>query len=129
MENLKSLEENIESGLRSGAEVVLAVGHSLAEIRDRKLYKDAGYRSFSKYLEESFSMTRARAYHLISAARVIDDLRSHFKESELPQNESVVRPLMKFEQDQLVEIWKAVLDAYKEPRREDVLGIVAAWSA
>ena len=60
---------------------------------------------------------------------MIDDLRSHFKESELPQNESLVRPLMKFEKDALIEIWSAVLSSYSEPRRNDVANVVAKWGA
>lgn len=127
MKNLQSLEDQVTSGLRPGSELAFEIGKSLGEIRDRKLYKESGYRSFAKYTEETFGITRARAYHLISAARVIEDLRSHFSESELPKNESVVRPLMKFQSKELIEVWRAVLETYSEPRRVDVSKIASQW--
>jgi hypothetical protein len=123
MKSLMDLEQDIYAGLKTGTEVVLAVGEALDQIRDRKLYK-AKYRTFEAYVKDRFSMKRSRAYHLISAARVIKELRAHFKETELPKNESVVRPLMKFKDQQLIDIWQAVLDINQDPRREDVEAVV-----
>lgn len=117
------LEKDIHAALKTGTEIVLVIGTALDEIRDGKLYKEE-HRTFETYVKEKFSMKRSRAYHLISAARVIKELRSHFKESELPKNESVVRPLMKFKEKQLIDIWQAVLKTYKDPRREDVEAVV-----
>jgi hypothetical protein len=127
MTNLSELELQINQGLHQGANVVCRVGGALAQIRDRKLYKECGYRSFEKYVNDKFSMTRARAYHLISAAEIISDLQSHFQGRLLPQNESVVRPLMGFSRDQRIKIWKAVLEAYPSPRREDVAQIAQEY--
>jgi hypothetical protein len=123
MSALSKLEQEIRWGLQSGSEVVYRVGTALAQIRDGKLYRECGYRSFEKYTKEQFSMSRARAYHLISAAEVIADLKPHFQDKVLPKNESVVRPLVKFPTDKRIDIWKAVLAAYSDPRREDVLSI------
>jgi hypothetical protein len=128
MNDLSALELEIQQGLDSSAEIVFRVGSALAKIRDDKLYKQSGYRSFEKYVLERFSMSRSRAYHLISAAQVIEDLRPHFKHSVLPKNESVVRPLMKFPKQQRVDIWGAVLAAHPDPRREDVLSIAQSFS-
>jgi hypothetical protein len=123
MSALSKLEQEIRWGLQSGSEVVYRVGTALAQIRDGKLYRECGYRSFEKYTKEQFSMSRARAYHLISAAEVIADLKPHFDDKALPKNESVVRPLMRFSTDKRIDIWKAVLAVYSDPRREDVLSI------
>jgi hypothetical protein len=128
MSALSKLEQEIRWGLQSGSEVVYRVGTALAQIRDGKLYKECGYRSFEKYLEEQFSITRGRAYHLISAAEVIADLKPHFQDKVLPKNESVVRPLMKFPKEKRVDIWVAVLAVYPDPRREDVLSIAQSLS-
>ncbi|MGR3279779.1 hypothetical protein ACSYAD_32500 [Acaryochloris marina NIES-2412] len=117
------LEKDIHAALKTGAEVVLAIGTALDQIRDRKLYK-AEFRTFEAYVNKKFSMKRSRAYHLISAARVIKELQSHFKETELPKNESVVRPLMKFKEQQLIEIWQTVLNSYKDPGRADVEAVI-----
>lgn len=121
---MQELEKDIYTGLRTGTEVVLAVGDALDQIRSRKLYKGE-YRTFAAYIQEKFSMKRSRAYHLISAAKIIKQLRSHFDASDLPKNESVVRPLMKFKEQQLIDIWQAVLDINRDPRREDVEAAVA----
>jgi hypothetical protein len=123
MKNLSELEKAVNLGLHQGAEVVCLVGDALAEIRDRKLYKELGYKSFEKYINEKFSMTRGRAYHLMSAAEIIADLKPHFDDKALPKNESVVRPLVKFPKNKRVDIWGAVLAVYPDPRREDVLSI------
>jgi hypothetical protein len=123
MVTLLELEQEVRWGLQSSSEIVFRVGNALAQIRDGKLYKDCGYQSFEKYTKEQFSMSRARAYHLISAAEVIADLKPHFQDKVLPKNESVVRPLVKFPTDKRIDIWKAVLAAYSDPRREDVLSI------
>jgi len=47
-----------------------AMGLALEEIRSRKLYKEAKYRSFGSYLEEHWKISRAHGYRLIAAARV-----------------------------------------------------------
>jgi hypothetical protein len=129
MLKLSQLEQEINLGLHQGAEVVCRVGGALAQIRDRKLYRDCGYRSFEAYVKDKFSMTRARAYHLMSAAEVIADLQPHFEGKALPQNESVVRPLMGFAQEERVAIWKAVLEVYSNPRREDVAIVVQSFQS
>jgi hypothetical protein len=123
MKNLSDLEQDVAAVLKPGAEIVLAAGDALAQIRDRRLYKATG-QTFEEYVQERFSVERSRAYHLISAARVIKELRPHFKVIELPQNESAARPLMKFRGQQLVNIWQAVLEANKNPRREDVQAVI-----
>lgn len=123
MENLMDLEQDIHAALKTGTEIVLAIGTALDQIRDRKLYK-AEFRTFEAYVDNKFSMKRSRAYHLMSAARVIKELQMHFKETELPKNESVVRPLMKFKEQQLIEIWQTVLKSYEDPGRADVEAVI-----
>lgn len=128
METLSELEQEIRRGLQNSSEIVFQVGSALSKIRDDKLYRNCGYRSFEKYVSEQFSMSRGRAYHLISAAEVIADLKPHFKGKLLPKNESVVRPLMKFPKDKRVDIWEAVLAVCPDPRREDVVSISRSFA-
>jgi hypothetical protein len=47
-----------------------AMGLALEEIRSRKLYKEAKYKSFGSYLEVHWKISRAHGYRLIAAARV-----------------------------------------------------------
>ncbi|MBN2498986.1 MAG: DUF3102 domain-containing protein [Deltaproteobacteria bacterium] len=45
------------------------IGRSLVEIDDQKLYRTAGYQSFSAYLREEVAFSRSTAYELMKIAR------------------------------------------------------------
>jgi hypothetical protein len=47
----RTLEE-CESVIRSGLKTFVEVGHALLEIRGRRLYRQAGFRTFEKYCRE-----------------------------------------------------------------------------
>jgi hypothetical protein len=64
-ERLSVLEGVVKSGLQTFVEVGLA----LAEIRDRRLYRQT-HATFETYLDERWSMSRSRGYRLIDGARV-----------------------------------------------------------
>ena len=63
----KSCERVIEKGLATFFEV----GEAMKEMRDDQLYKQAGYKSFEKYLQERWGMTRTHGDRLIGAAGVL----------------------------------------------------------
>jgi N6-adenosine-specific RNA methylase IME4 len=63
--SLAELEAVVESGLPRFIEVGLA----LAEIRDRRLYHDAGFANFEDYCQERWGWSRVRAHQLIKGAR------------------------------------------------------------
>ena len=65
--DLKRLESEIADGLR-GERVA---GAALAEIRDRRLYRES-YRTFEAYVEAEWPMSRADAYRRIKAAKLAD---------------------------------------------------------
>lgn len=48
-------------------------GAALAEIRDRKLYREK-YKSFEAYCEEVWQLSRRRAYQLIEASEIVESL-------------------------------------------------------
>ena len=60
------LETIIETGLKTFVDV----GNALAEIRDRKLYRD-GYKTFEDYCRDRWEFSKQRAYQLMNAAGVI----------------------------------------------------------
>jgi hypothetical protein len=64
---LVELEQVVAAGLQTFVEVGLA----LAEIRDRRLYRET-YGTFEAYLDERWGMTRQRGYQLIDGARVAE---------------------------------------------------------
>jgi hypothetical protein len=64
-DRLVELEQAVDRGLQTFVEV----GQSLAEIRDRKLYR-ASYDTFERYCRERWGFTRQRARQFIDAAAV-----------------------------------------------------------
>ena len=106
----------------------LAVGRALTAIRDQRLYR-ADYRDFDSYLSERWDMICRRAYQLIDAASVVDDLCTmvHKKSPNgdkvlpmgdiLPVNERQARPLAPLNTEERREIWARVLEAAADAPR------------
>jgi hypothetical protein len=65
---------NLERAVRQGLQVFYRVGEALAEIRDRKLYKQHGFTDFRDYLREYWNMNKSRAYQLIESAEVMKNI-------------------------------------------------------
>jgi hypothetical protein len=85
---LEELERIIGHGLGTFVEV----GRALLEIQHRRLYLQAGYRTFAVYTSERWDLSESHAYRQIEAAKVIDVL-SPTGESLLPANEAQAREL------------------------------------
>ena len=120
---LQEIELELEDLATIATRLFRRAGELLAEIRDKKLYRDANYSSFEVYVTQRWHMTRGRAYHLVNAALAVSDLSEHFQEEQLPQNESVVRPLVPLEPDERIEVWSEVP---ANPQRKDVAALVEA---
>ena len=96
----------------------LSVCYALREINQRMLYRNT-HKRFSDYCKDMWEMARCRAYQLIDAANVVDNLRqinlsttgrqndaSHEQDVlPIPQNERQARALTKFDPDQQRVIW------------------------
>lgn len=52
------------------------IGEALTEIRDRKLYREKGYKNFGDYCKEIWQMHRSRAYQLINANQTYNLLKN-----------------------------------------------------
>lgn len=81
--------EQLERVVRQGLEIFYRVGEALAEIRDRKLYKDLGYSNFRDYLMERWNMKKSRAYQLIYSAEVVKNLSTDKSVHPGGQNEPI----------------------------------------
>lgn len=77
-----------EAVIRSGIQTFKEVGESLAAILAKRLYADE-YRSFDEYVQKKWSISRPRAYQLIDAAEVIENVSTVVD----IQNERVAREL------------------------------------
>jgi hypothetical protein len=64
---LETLEGQIQSSRNK-------IAKCLKQIRDEKLYRSAGFRSFSAYLEARFPWSRQLAYQLLKAEATIENI-------------------------------------------------------
>ena len=71
-QRLAKLEEAFEFSIRRSAEMQLDAYGSLRMIRDEKLYKEDGYKSFETYTQERWNMKASYAYKCISACEVFE---------------------------------------------------------
>lgn len=122
--NIKDYEARISSSLTASVEALYQVGKSLAEIKDQKLYKAAGDSTFDAYMKASWDMGRNQGYNLIYAAEVIEELREHFDEAQLPQTESALRPLHALPKEKRVEVWREALSRCRTRNRPPGRGLV-----
>jgi hypothetical protein len=109
----RSLDE-LEHVVREGLATFIDVGLALVEIRDRRLYRDAGYMSFERYCRERWGWSRQHAYRLIDGAQVAS-LVSPI--GDAPTNEAQARelgPLAHADAEQAVALW-AELRAHHGP--------------
>jgi hypothetical protein len=106
---------NVEPGRRTlvecetvvgrGLDTFVEVGLALLEIRDRRLYHDAGFSNFAGYCRERWGWSRQHAYRLIDGAQVVE-LVSPAGDT-LP-SERVLRelaPLARADQEAAVALW------------------------
>lgn len=107
--------EQLENVVVENFQTFVQVGQALAEIRDRKLYRRKAM-TFEKYCKELFDIAKSRAYELISAADVVENVRhgGRFNDEQqilLPLNERQVRPLAKLRPEQQIAVWQAAVDS------------------
>jgi hypothetical protein len=125
---------NLERAVRQGLAVFYRVGEALAEIRDRKLYKQHGFSDFRDYLQEYWGMGKSKAYRLIDSAFVMKNItqeksvpnwgQNNLPESvpnggqknnlTLPNSEAVTRELAKLPPDRQSEAWKKAVETSKD---------------
>jgi hypothetical protein len=99
-----------ESVIEKGVATFMDVGRALAEIRDKKLYRDS-HKVFEDYVKERWGHGRAWAYQLIGASaaaqNVTDRIHSNPKAPKLPTpNREQARALAKIPSEKQAEAWE-----------------------
>lgn len=137
---LASLEETI----RAGFETFAKTGAALVTIRDERLFAD-DFDSFEVYCAEVWGISRARAYQLIDAGRVLAEVRKAHKSrddnesaptmvgaqiddaDEVPNTERQTRALGKAPEGERAETWKQAQEesGKKQPTTNDIQKVVA----
>ena len=103
---LAHAEERIERATRNA---FYEVGLELRHIRDQRFYREQ-YGTFEEYVETRWEWTRDRAYKLIEAAAIAEDLYKNL--DILPSRESHTVPLLKLEDGaQRAEVWQRVVES------------------
>lgn len=116
-EELRLLEEDVKRGMG-------IAGSALKRIRDKKLYK-AEFKTFGKYCQDRFKISKAHAYRLIDFAKTCEAIQED--PGSIP--EKITRPLAKLPDDEAKrEVWQEVRNANegKLPSEADVNAAVQA---
>lgn len=122
----RSLTE-LESVIERGLTTFVDVGTALAEIRDRRLYKES-HSSFDAYCLFRWKFGRDRAIQIIEAAIItkeLDDKSPTFVGIPLPERETQVRELARVEPEHRAEIWAAVVEEHGPKATADEVKQVA----
>jgi hypothetical protein len=99
---LAELEKVVEANIKGYYEA----GVALLAIRDEKLYlKD--YENFEDYCRDRWGLERRRAYQIMEAAQVVEDVKSF---SHLPANDFQARELGKAPPEKRAEAWQRAVD-------------------
>jgi len=105
----KSRLEELEIIINRNLQSFYEVGRALMEIRDNELYKiknGGGYGTFEAYCQDTWNLSRPRAYQLIDSAKVKNNLSTNV---DIPKTESQTRPLSKLQPEQQKEAWKKAI--------------------
>lgn len=98
----------LETVIRSGWQTFLEVGDALAQVRDRKLYRDK-YNSIEEYCQQEMGFSRPYAYNLMNSAEVSQQLSSIEDIGVKPVNEAQCRELISVPEDKRVAAWRGAL--------------------
>jgi len=125
--------DELEAVIRKNFRAFYEVGCALREIRDAKLYRTS-HDTFDHYVKEVFEIARPRAYQLIDATDVVDNIKGRFQnvyhgrqneidsdESDgaqpddipafcLPANERQARVLAPLDPEKQAVVWQKALD-------------------
>lgn len=93
-----------EAQLGRYKQAFLDAGRALRTIREGKLYRET-HKTFEAYCGEKWGFTSDRAGQLMRGSETVETLIAAGV-TDLPTNESQVRPLSKLDDEQQVELWK-----------------------
>jgi len=92
----------LEAIIANGEAAFIQTGRALFRIRDEQLYTD-GYETFEDYCAIRWGWTRSRAYQLIRAVQVADQIKD--ATGEVPATERVARALLQVPDNLRPDVW------------------------
>lgn len=116
--------EQLEGVVVENFKSFVQAGQALAEIRDRQLYRERDI-TFDRYVKGLFDIGARRAYQLIDAANVVQNVNNCSQDiyiDMVPMNEAQARPLARLRPEQQVSVWKAAVE--QAPKGKVTAGFV-----
>lgn len=102
--------EQLEGVIQKNIGAFYEVGRALMEIRDKGLYRDVlGYDTFETYCKQRWDLSRPRAYQLIEAVTVKENLSTTV---DIPERQ--IRPLAKLQPEQQRTAWQKAVETAPE---------------
>ncbi len=106
---LTELEAVIDRNIKGFIEV----GMALAEIRDKKLYRET-HDTFESFCRDKWDIGKAHSYRIIDAAHVVHNIKvpnwGQNGTNILPLNEAQARPLTAFDADTQRDLWQKAVN-------------------
>ncbi len=124
----QSRRAELEKVITENFQAFCAVGQALAEIHNSQLYRTT-HEDFATYCRDLWDVSRSRAYQLIDAAQVVENIKMIKGIEIMPVNESQVRPLTKLGMGQQVEAWKAAVESATGENEKITARLVKAKAA
>ena len=114
----RTLSDN-EAVIRRGLIQVWEVANALADIREQKQYREAGFKTFEDYCETRWNFSRVYAHHLMAGVEVVENVKAETltRVNILPTQEAQTRAIRQATKEPAVqaEVWvQAVEDAGRE---------------
>lgn len=120
----------LENAIQDNFLGFVIVGNALAEINEKRLYRNKEGRTFKQYCLEIWEICEQRSYQLINAASAMQNLYNCrvFESQEIefiaPRNEAQVRELAKLSPDEQVTVWRSVLEEANKTKGKITAGKV-----
>lgn len=95
----------------------LAVGEMLIELRELGVYKET-HKTFALFINEAFGLEKSRAYQLIGACELRQDLSTAVDKKEIPTNEAQLREVAKAPKEKQAEVVQIANEVAKSEDRK-----------
>jgi hypothetical protein len=95
----------------------IRIGSRLIELSQLEVYKET-HKTFESFVLDEFGLSKARAYQLIDAAKVTDNLSTIVDKSSIPQNEGQIREVAKAPAEMQAEVVKKAVEKAAEENRK-----------
>lgn len=108
----RTLAEN-EAVIRQHQTSFIHVAQALADIKEEKQYRDAGFKTFEEYCQQRWQFSAKRGYQLIEAGEVAENVNNCRQNLPAPENEAQARAVASATDDpeEQGKIWEEAVKA------------------